>query len=815
MVENLERGFRLGEFVISPLRGTATGPDGVRHVPPLAMEVLLHLARAPGTVITRRALLSEVWGDQSGSNEALTHCISELRHQLGDHRESPAYIQTLPKRGYRLIAPITDLPAGDVAGFGQAARGAAPWSAPGSRAGAAPTGGFRRIIDDLQRRRVFRVALVYVVCAWLIIQVAETVFPALLIPDWGQTLVVMLMIIGFPIAVIFAWAFQMTPEGVIVDASTADWATSTRRRGVAYVAGAALIGVVAFFAFREGPLDAGDPATPAPDTTSGEPAWAGKPVNQVESVAVLPFLNMSDDASNEYFSDGLSEEILNSLSRLQELKVAARTSSFYFKNKDVDIPTIGLHLGVRHVLEGSVRRQGPRVRVTAQLIEAESGFHVWSETYDREAEDVFEIQSDIARKVAEALEIVLSSDSETQLARQSTTSLEAYEYYLQGRSYLRSPEAESTLESAEALFEKAATLDVAYAEAYAGLCDTYLLGYERMRSTSLFEKAERACHRALTLDSTAADVNTALGNLYRNSGQYHKAERNFERAIALNVNAVDAYNGLALTYHRENRLEEAEKTYLRAIEIQPRFWRGHLEMGIFLFSSGRSEEAIEYFRRVAELTPDNPLGHLNLGSAYYMVGDLEAAAGAWQRSAELLPSQFVYANIGMSLFFLGRFEEAAAMYQRAIELAPEDYETWGGLGDAYRYAEGREDLAASAYRRAIELAEEARRVNPSDADVTVLLAHYHANIGEPERARELVAKALELAPESMYVLYDAAVTHVSLGETERALAAIERAVERGYPVAMLSVDAGLAPLRETERFASLVARAEDGEIIQR
>jgi TolB-like protein/Flp pilus assembly protein TadD len=535
----------------------------------------------------------------------------------------------------------------------------------------------------------------------------------------------------------------------------------------------------------------------------------GADVAETESVAVLPFVNMSADSSNEYFSDGLSEEILNSLSRLKALKVAARTSSFYFKNKDVDIPTIGLHLGVRHVLEGSVRRQGQRVRVTAQLIEADTGFHVWSNTYDREVEDVFGIQSDIARNVAQALEIVLSSDSETQFDGQSTTSLEAYEYYLQGKSYLRSPEAASTLESAEALFKKAAAIDVDYAEAYAGLCDTYLLGYERVRSTELFEKAERACHRALTLDSNAGDVNTALGNLYRISGQYHKAERNFKRAIALNANAVDAYDGLAMTYQRQNRLDEAERAYLRAIEIQPRFWRGHLAMGIFLFSSGRSEEAIEYFRRVTDLTPDNPLGHLNLGSAYYMIGDLEAAAAAWRRSAELLPSQVVYANMGLSFFFLGRFEEAIQMYERAIELAPEDYETWGALGDAYRFAEGRGELATSAYRRAIELAEEALRVNPSDAEVTALLAHFYANAGDPERARELVARALELAPGSMYVLYDAAVTHVSLGETDQALAAIERAVEQGYPVKLLSLDAGLAPLMEAEQFASLVDRGED------
>ncbi len=231
-------------------------------------------------------------------------------------------------------------------------------------------------------------------------------------------------------------------------------------------------------------------------------------------------------------------------------------------------------------------------------------------------------------------------------------------------------------------------------------------------------------------------------------------------------------------------------------------------MGNFLFSAGRAEEAIDYFLRVTNLTPDNSTGHLNLGSAYYMIGEFENAAIAWQRAVELFPSQVAYANIGASYFFLGRFEEAIEMYQRAIELAPDDFETWGALGDACRFAEGQKESARRAYNKAIELAEDVLRVNPSDADATVMLAHYYANIDESKRAKALLARALKLAPQSMYVCYDAAVTNVSLGETEKALAAIERAVELGYPVNLLSVDAGLAPLMKSDRFTALLAQSE-------
>ena len=388
MTENLQQGFRLGEFVIHPLHGTATGPDGVHHVAPMAMEVLLCLAKAPGTVVTRRDLLSEVWGDPNQSAEALTRCVSELRHQLGDHRELPAYIQTLPKRGYRLVAPVSELLASDSGATAHAVRDAPASLASNSHSTATPPDGLKGFIDDLQRRKVFRVALVYLICAWLVIQVAEATFPALLIPAWAQTLVVVLTIFGFPIALILAWAFQITPEGVVADASPSYFNTLGDKRKIDYIVIATLVAVIGFLAFRQFSIEETELSPPSAEMAAGDLGSIGASVEPVASIAVLPFVNMSDDVGNEYFSDGLSEEILNSLTRLRELKVAARTSSFYFKNKDVDIPTIGLHLGVRHVLEGSVRRQGQQVRVTAQLIRADTGFHAWSETYNREVKDI-------------------------------------------------------------------------------------------------------------------------------------------------------------------------------------------------------------------------------------------------------------------------------------------------------------------------------------------------------------------------------------------------------------------------------------------
>ena len=658
-------------------------------------------------------------------------------------------------------------------------------------------------IEELRRRRVTRVALVYVVAAWVLIQVAQATFPALLLPDWTVTLVIILIAIGFPVALIFAWAYQIEAEHSDPTATSVHYVVDEHRK-LDFVIITALAVIVVILSYELYRREASPDLPVAVESQLSEPidssvVPAGRP-----SIGVLPFLNLSDDRQNEYFADGLAEEILNLLVRIREIDVAARTSSFYFKNKDVDIKTIAMQLGVTNVLEGSVRRQGDQIRVTAQLIKADTGFHIWSNTYDRKLEDIFSIQDDIARQVVSGLQLVISNDSTAALSHVPTESLQAYQYYLQGRDYLRGEYSDTHLDSARTLFESAIAIDRNFAEAYAGLCDTYLALYERSRSTEFFEKAERACHRGLTQDSRAGDVYTALGNLYRASGQPAEAAAEFEQAIALNSRNVDAYFGLADTYKQGNDDARAEITYQRAIDIQPGYWRAHLEMGHFLYTAGRFREAIEFFTRAINLAPDNATGHLNLGSSYYLLGDFENAAEAWRKSLELEPSTSAYLNIGSSYFFLGRFDDAAEMYEKASELAPDDFEVWGSLGDAYRYTNENQALALPAYEKAIELGEKMLEINPSDASTIAPLAQYHANYGNKKRAAELIAKAAEIEPESNFVQYFSAVAYTSLGDNEAAITAIEKAVALGYPPNLLIPDAGLAAIVGDSRVEALI-----------
>ncbi|MDH3441342.1 MAG: tetratricopeptide repeat protein, partial [Gammaproteobacteria bacterium] len=604
-------------------------------------------------------------------------------------------------------------------------------------------------------------------------------------------------------ALVLAWAYQVELQNGDASATSVHYVLDKNRK-LDFIVIAALASIIAILSYelylRETDTSVVSSAASRDSMAAGpESTEAGR-----QSIAVLPFINLSDDAENEYFADGLTEEILNLLVRIREIDVAARTSSFYFKGKDVDIQTVATHLGVSNVLEGSVRRQGDQIRVTAQLISADTSFHIWSETYERELDDIFDIQDDIARQVVVALEIAISNESENALQHVPTDSLAAYQYYLQGKNYLRGDFTETRLESARLLFNNALDIDGDFAEAYAGLCNTFLYHYDRSRSPEHFESAERACHRALTLDVDAVDVHAALGNLYKTSGQYDKAETEFR--LVINRNSMDSESiiGLAMTYALQNKPEEAERLFVQLTDLQPGNWRAHLERGNFYFNAGRAEEAVEQFILAVNLAPDKPTGHLNLGTAYYFANDFEGAVSAWRKSLALEPSASGYVNIGSSFFFLERFEEAAESYLKASELSPDDFEIWGSLGDAYRYADNSAEKSVAAYEQSIDLGEGLLDINPNALFVIAPLAQYHAAIGNADRAIELIGRAEEVAPDDMYTHYFAAVARVSLGDNDAAMESIREALRLGYPANLLSIDAGLGDLRNSDVFQSLI-----------
>jgi adenylate cyclase len=420
-----------------------------------------------------------------------------------------------------------------------------------------------RFIAELRRRRVIRVIVLYAIIGWVVIEVAATMLPGLHLPDWSVTLVIALVVLGFPIAVLMGWVFDVGPHGIERTLATAAPVAATV------------------------PAVTSEAPVPAPADASKPPARSR---DDRRSIAVLPFVNMSGDQHNEYFSDGIAEEILNLLAKLPQLKVASRTSSFNLKGEKIDIPTAARQLGVDTVLEGSVRRAGDHVRITAQLIEAESDSHLWSETYDREMKDVFAIQDDIAESIVKALQVKLTPQERRAMQSVATADAEAYDYYLRGRNYMYTM-ARRDYEHAIRMFEQAIKIDSKYALAYAGMADAYshMYRYVAASQTNLAH-ANRASEQAVALDPESAEGRASRGLALIISERYDDAEREFETAIALNPNLFEAwfYYGLACT--SQGKFERAAKLYLKASEINPADYLSPVFLAQAYASMGRKQD---------------------------------------------------------------------------------------------------------------------------------------------------------------------------------------------------------------------------------
>jgi TolB-like protein/Tfp pilus assembly protein PilF len=660
--------------------------------------------------------------------------------------------------------------------------------------------------SELNRRNVFRVIVLYVISSWVILQAADVLSGILPVPQWTGSFVFLLLALAFPMVVIFSWVYEITPEGIKREQNIHPEKSVTHltgRRLDILIGAVAALAIVVVIVDRVVP----EPHEVVESSEATDPVESTDPQHSVDehSIAILPFDDMSENGDQAYFSDGLAEELLNLLAKLPELKVASRTSSFSFRNVGADISTIAAELGVRYVLEGSVRKQGDRIRITTQLIDAETNFHTWSEVYEREQNDVFAIQDDIARNVVSALQLVISNQSKTMLSRRSTDDIDAFEAYLRGKSFLRMSPSEETLASAEANFHKAIELDASYADAHAGLCDTYRERFQVTYDMTAFESAEAACNRALAIGPGESSVLISLGQLYRLSGQDDRAEQNFLSAIELNDRAAAAYEGLARTYERQSRLDDARIAYQRAIDIQPGYWRAHATMGGFLFRIGRSDEALSFMREAVDLSPNNPRALNSLGSTLYMLGAFDKARDVWYRSLQIDPTPIAFSNLGTASFYLQDFQQAAAMYSRAVELTPDDYQLWGALGDAYRFMPGSEADATSSYEKAIELAEAYLNLSADDGYALAALAHYLAAIGRSDQAAWRLARAVDLAPGDMYVHYFAALVAASSGDVDAAVDASRRAMDNGYPSTLLAAEPGLRSLADSAKFSELLA----------
>ena len=506
------------------------------------------------------------------------------------------------------------------------------------------TSPFRQAFAELRRRRMFRVIAVYLVVGWLLIQVSGATFGPLGLPDWALKLVIVLVGLGFVIACALAWTYDISGRGIERTPAAADCCPPD-------VASAVIA-----------------PAVAAPDA----------------SVAILPFADMSEARDQDYFCDGLAEEILNALASIQGMRVASRTSSFRFRDGTTDARDIGRALNVATIMEGSVRKAGERVRVTAQLIDAGNGYHLWSENFDRGLEDIFAIQEEIARSVARALRVSLKTPEALDIGRNAPQNLRAYEFCLRGRQ-MRAMKSTATWRSAPEMFRRAIELDPDYAQAHAGLADALvdLLAWRLVKPEDVLDEALAAGKRALELAPQLAEAHVARGNTLSLAGEAEAASSSFERAIELNPELYEAHYYFARHLYAQGRDAAAVEEFEAAHRARPdEFQALTLAVNAADASGDRargdalSRRALALALAEADADPEN-------GRARYLAAGMQARLGdvpGGRRNAEaalrLHPDDFgtIY-NVACFYAQVGESDRALDLLDRAIATG-QGFRTW-------------------------------------------------------------------------------------------------------------------------------------------
>jgi len=654
--------------------------------------------------------------------------------------------------------------------------------------------------EELQRRKVYRVAAAYIIAAGFIIQIGSAVFPAWELPNWTLRLVVVLLLVGFPIALILAWAYDVTPQGIRATPTTATPGAHRRRNLIMLIATGVVVSAAAGFFLL--------------------PRASARKIDK--SIAVLPFQNLSDEKENAYFADGMQDDILTNLSKIGDLKVISRTSVMSYRdNVTRNVREIGKALGVATLLEGSVRRVGNRVRVNVQLINADNDEHIWAEDYDRDLTDVFAIQTDLAQKIASALQAKLSPNEKARLDRRPTLNPDAYLLFVQAHDYANRPDLFRDISSkAEQLFEQATKIDPNFAAAFAGLSMVESWAYHSFDPLpARRDKARAAANQALRLQPDLPEAHLALGfSYYYGDRDYERALAEFEIAKRDLPNEAKAYLAIGAIQRRQGKWAESTANLEKSVALDPKDPEILLNLAFSYMATRDFEAADKTFDRGIEAAPQS-------FACRALKGEL---AIRWKGDFSVAEKELALVPLGVDpdgLVTLGRvgvltvqrkFSEALRVVQQFREETLPGYSTapspkafvegtlYTQLGDKVN--------AHSAFESARVVAERLVRESPEDAARHAMLGQILAGLGQKEAAIAEGKRAVELRPESQDAFDGPDVTaalaqiYAWTGERDQAFSLLDHllATPNGITVPILKLDPVWDPLRKDPRFQALI-----------
>ena len=519
---------------------------------------------------------------------------------------------------------------------------------------------------ELKRRNVYKVAVAYAVVAWLLLQAASIFLPAFDAAPWVMKTFIIVLIFGFPVALIFSWAFEITPEGIKLESEIEPSKSIKRRTGRKIVAVTIALAVVAAGLFVYQLVRSRSTSTPRQSEATTVPN---------KSIAVLPFVNMSADKNDEYLSDGMTEELINVLAKVPGLRVPGRTSCFAFKGKNEEdiFRKVGDQLHVGTVLEGSVRKAGDKLRVTAQLINVSDGYHLWSKDYDGDVKDILNFQSNVAEQVVQALQVKLGGEGTRVLTKKPTENAEAYRLYLLGR-YHFAKFTRAGWTNAIHYFERALQIDPAYTLAYCGLADTYgWAGGQILPGREAWAKEMEFARKAIALDPNLAEAHLSMGTaLYSVLGPY-ASEKELDRAVELNPKQPLVYDQYGWTFSAMGRFDDAIAAEKKALELDPLNTFLNTDLAFFLYWARRYEEATTQIRKTVELDPNNAFAHSILGWCLIAKGNQAEARAEFEKATTLDDLPWYVSSLGYACAAKGDRAKAEQILQDLEQLSKQRY----------------------------------------------------------------------------------------------------------------------------------------------
>nr|WP_255654535.1 tetratricopeptide repeat protein [Alishewanella maricola] len=776
--QTLQAGFCLSDITVLPEKGFVVVNGEYRHLSAKAFEVLLQLALHAEEIVPQQQILLAVWADADAPKANLTHAISEIRHVLGDHKECPVFIQTLPRRGYRLLTPLQSQPTPSVA------------NAPPLIERRSQTVVVNRhwswLMSLFRGSRLFSVSVAFLVSVWLFIQVMAITFPLMNISATGMKLTLLVLLVGFPVVLLITWVGDLRERKRRMALSNNPKQRQFWRRQLAVDLGFLLLSFTAVWLLgRSIKLAIDDDVQQAPAIVQQTVALG--PI--ANSLAILPFQLQHGSKLADYLLSGIRDELVYSLTQLNQFPVLADRAMQNIST-DLSYQQLADQLRVEYVLEGRMQIVDEQFQLAISLVETATGMQRWSTRLAQPEQALPTLQRDLHRQVQNALVLVMPQVSVSLTGRdyQITNNFKAFDAYMQAQQQLKKYDDLASLDTAEQLLLQALKEDADFALASASLCKVHLDKYALTRHIEEFDLANTACQHAAGLAVNQAEVYSALGELYRLRGQYPEAIAQYEQALAVNSRWVDAITGKARVLSAKEQSQEAELLFNQAIELEPGYWQNYMHYGRFLYDNANFAAAARRFEQASRLKPGSTDVLNSLAAAWFLSGQFQQAITVWQQVVELSPVSLSFSNLGTALYFAGDYLQAEQFYRQALAVSPADYTIWTNLADVLDVQADRQQEALGLYQRALSLAQGNLVINAQAQPLLSQISRLQAELQQCEQAFDTEQQLLVSNLTDFYVFYDLAIANFTCQRALQGITYLQQAIDFGYPASLVAAD---------------------------